>query len=76
VRVIQENLHHLDEVEKIVSSNVMHHHTRVGYATRTPITTTWRNGCEGWYSARVTTCGELDAAIAKAESCGTGAFSS
>ncbi len=31
-------------------------------------------GCEGWFSARVTTCGELDAAIAKAESCGTGAY--
>ncbi|WP_437221975.1 alpha-keto acid decarboxylase family protein [Planctomicrobium sp. SH661] len=31
-------------------------------------------GCEGWYSSRVTTCGELDAAMAKAESCGTGAY--
>ena len=31
-------------------------------------------GCEGWFSARVTTCGELDDAIAKAESCGTGAY--
>ncbi len=31
-------------------------------------------GCEGWYTARVTTCGELDTAISKAESCGTGAY--
>lgn len=31
-------------------------------------------GCEGWFSARATTCGELDAAIAKAETCGTGAY--
>jgi indolepyruvate decarboxylase len=31
-------------------------------------------GCEGWYTARVTTCGELDTALAKAESCGTGAY--
>jgi indolepyruvate decarboxylase len=31
-------------------------------------------GCEGWFTARVTTCAELDEAIAKAESCGTGAY--
>jgi indolepyruvate decarboxylase len=31
-------------------------------------------GCEGWFTSRVTTCGELDAALAKAESCGTGAY--
>ena len=31
-------------------------------------------GCEGWFSTRVTTCGELDRAIDKAESCGTGAY--
>ncbi len=31
-------------------------------------------GCDGWYTARVTTCGELDSALAKAESCGTGAY--
>ncbi|CAG9166814.1 alpha-keto acid decarboxylase family protein [Cupriavidus pampae] len=31
-------------------------------------------GCEGWFTARVTTCAELDAAIARAESCGTGAY--
>lgn len=31
-------------------------------------------GCEGWFSARVTTCGELDTALAKAETCGTGAY--
>jgi len=31
-------------------------------------------GCEGWFTARVTTCGELDAAMAKAESAGTGAY--
>ncbi len=31
-------------------------------------------GCEGWYSDRVTTCGELDAALARAQSCGTGAY--
>lgn len=32
-------------------------------------------GCEGWYTARVTTCGELDTAMARAQSCGTGAYS-
>jgi indolepyruvate decarboxylase len=31
-------------------------------------------GCDGWFSVRVTTCGELDKAIKKAESCGTGAY--
>jgi indolepyruvate decarboxylase len=31
-------------------------------------------GCEGWFTARVTTCGELDGAIKRAETCGTGAY--
>ena len=31
-------------------------------------------GCEGWLTRRVTTCGELDEAISKAERCGTGAY--
>lgn len=31
-------------------------------------------GCEGWYTARVTTCGEFDDALAKTQSCGTGAY--
>ena len=31
-------------------------------------------GCDGWFTARVTTCGELDAAMSKAESCGTGVY--
>lgn len=31
-------------------------------------------GCKDWFSARVTTCGQLDEAIKKAESCGTGAY--
>jgi indolepyruvate decarboxylase len=31
-------------------------------------------GCDGWFTARVTTCGELDSAIKKAESSGTGAY--
>lgn len=31
-------------------------------------------GCDGWFTARVTTCAELDQAIAAAESCGTGAY--
>jgi indolepyruvate decarboxylase len=31
-------------------------------------------GCDGWMTARVTTCGELDDIIKKAESCGTGAY--
>jgi indolepyruvate decarboxylase len=31
-------------------------------------------GCDGWFTARVTTCGELDEAIRTAEACGTGAY--
>ena len=31
-------------------------------------------GCDGWFSVRVTTCGDRDKAIEKAESCGTGAY--
>lgn len=31
-------------------------------------------GCEGWYCARVTTCGELDAALAKAQSPGQASY--
>jgi indolepyruvate decarboxylase len=31
-------------------------------------------GCDGWLTARVTTCGELDAAIKQAETSGTGAY--
>jgi indolepyruvate decarboxylase len=31
-------------------------------------------GCDGWFTARVTTCGELDAAIRQAEAAGTGAY--
>jgi indolepyruvate decarboxylase len=31
-------------------------------------------GCDGWMTMRVTTCGELDEAIRRAESCGTGAY--
>ena len=31
-------------------------------------------GCEGWYTARVTTCGELDAAMVRTQSCGAGAY--
>jgi indolepyruvate decarboxylase len=31
-------------------------------------------GCEGWFTARVTTCGDLERAIEKAESSGTGAY--
>jgi indolepyruvate decarboxylase len=31
-------------------------------------------GCDDWFTARVTNCGELDAALAKADSCGTGAY--
>jgi indolepyruvate decarboxylase len=31
-------------------------------------------GCDGWLTARVTTCGELDDIIQKAESSGTGAY--
>ncbi len=31
-------------------------------------------GCEGWQTARVTTCGELDAAMAQAQSGGSAAY--
>jgi indolepyruvate decarboxylase len=31
-------------------------------------------GCDGWFTVRVTTCGELDEAIKKAEACSTGAY--
>jgi indolepyruvate decarboxylase len=31
-------------------------------------------GCDGWFTAKVTTCGELDAAIKQAEAGGTGAY--
>jgi indolepyruvate decarboxylase len=31
-------------------------------------------GCEGWFTARVTTRGELDTAIERAECSGTGAY--
>ena len=31
-------------------------------------------GCDGWFPARVTTCGELDAATKQAETGGTGAY--
>ena len=31
-------------------------------------------GCDGWFTARVTTCGELDEAIKTAEARGTGAY--
>ena len=31
-------------------------------------------GCDGWFTARVTTCAELDAALVKAQSCGTGVY--
>lgn len=31
-------------------------------------------GCEGWYTAKVTTCQELDAALAKANGCDTGVY--
>lgn len=31
-------------------------------------------GCEDWYTAKVTTCHELDAALAKANGCGTGVY--
>lgn len=31
-------------------------------------------GCKNWFTARVTTCGELDQAIAHAEECETGAY--
>ena len=31
-------------------------------------------GCDGWFTARATTCDELDSAIKDAEVCGTGAY--
>src|SRR5580658_8379195 len=31
-------------------------------------------GCDEWFTARVTTCRELDVAIRKTETCGTGAY--
>jgi indolepyruvate decarboxylase len=31
-------------------------------------------GCDGWFTARVTTCGELDQALAAAGNAGTGAY--
>src|SRR5208282_4498834 len=31
-------------------------------------------GCDGWFTARVTTCAELDAALDKAQSCSTGVY--
>jgi indolepyruvate decarboxylase len=31
-------------------------------------------GCDGWFTTRATICGELDAAMSKAESCGTGVY--
>jgi indolepyruvate decarboxylase len=31
-------------------------------------------GCDGWFTARVTTCGELNKAIQEAEACGAGAY--
>ncbi len=31
-------------------------------------------GCDGWFTARATNFGELDAAMKTAESCGTGAY--
>ncbi|NPU86091.1 MAG: alpha-keto acid decarboxylase family protein [Syntrophaceae bacterium] len=31
-------------------------------------------GCEGWFAARATTCGEFDDAVGKAEKCGSGAY--
>jgi len=31
-------------------------------------------GCDGWFTARIATCGELDAAMKKAESGGTGVY--
>lgn len=31
-------------------------------------------GCDGWFTERVITCAELDAALAKAQSRGTGAY--
>jgi indolepyruvate decarboxylase len=31
-------------------------------------------GCDGWFTAQVTTCNQLDKAIEKAEACGAGAY--
>jgi indolepyruvate decarboxylase len=31
-------------------------------------------GCDGWFTAKVTTCGELDAAVKQAEAGGAGAY--
>jgi indolepyruvate decarboxylase len=31
-------------------------------------------GCDGWFTARVTTCGELDQALETATNAGTGAY--
>ncbi len=31
-------------------------------------------GCRGWFCARATTNGELDAALREAETCGEGAY--
>jgi indolepyruvate decarboxylase len=31
-------------------------------------------GCKDWFTAKASTCGELDQAIARAETCGTGAY--
>jgi indolepyruvate decarboxylase len=31
-------------------------------------------GCDGWFTARVTTCGELDQALETATHAGTGAY--
>lgn len=31
-------------------------------------------GCDGWFTARATTCGELDAALEAASGCATGAY--
>jgi indolepyruvate decarboxylase len=31
-------------------------------------------GCDGWFTARVTTCGELDQALKSAEQDGAGAY--
>jgi indolepyruvate decarboxylase len=31
-------------------------------------------GCDGWFTARATTCGELDQALKMAENAGTGCY--
>ena len=60
--------------------HVMHHHVQVGFATYNDLAQ-WNYaalpaalGCEDWFAARVNTCGELDEAINRAETCGTGAY--